>query len=140
MKRIVVLLFSISLLTACAGKSDASGRIGERIKGKNLSVQAFYMNPGKSPQEMPTINVRNDSDQNFVIMPLKLTAWFKQSGKKEKTLESGQLAGNGQISPHKEVMLADILKFDVAPTDQLDRLSLSLGPEGSSQEVFTINP
>src|SRR4051812_7559727 len=105
MKRILVLLFSISLLTACSQKSGASGRMGEQIKGKNLLVQAFYMNSGRSPQEMPTINVRNDSGQNFAIMPVGITVWFKQAGKKEKALNAGELAGNGQISPHKEVML-----------------------------------
>jgi hypothetical protein len=57
MKRILVLLFSVSLLAACSAKSGASGSIGDRIKGKNLSVQAFYLNPGKS-KERPTINVQ----------------------------------------------------------------------------------
>lgn len=140
MKKILVLLFSISLLCACAEKSGVSGKIGDQIKGRNLSVQAFYMSPAKSPQEIPTVNVRNDSEQNFPIMPMKVTAWFKESGKTEKTVNSGELAGNGQISPHKEVMLpSDIFKFEVTSWDQLDRLRLSLGPDGSSQEVFTIN-
>jgi uncharacterized membrane protein len=42
MKKILALLFSISLLAACFEKSGASASIGDRIKGKNLSVQAFY--------------------------------------------------------------------------------------------------
>jgi hypothetical protein len=138
MKKVAVLLFSISLLTACSGKSGASGSIGDRIKGKNLSIQAFYMSPGKSPKERPTINVQNDSDKNFAMMPLTVTAWFKQAGKKERTFNSGELAGAGQIEPQKVVMLpGDLFNFDVAPSDQLDKLTLSIG---GGQEVFTINP
>jgi hypothetical protein len=138
MKRIVVLLFSVSLLAACSEKSGATGSIGDRIKGKSLSVQASYMNPGKSPKERPTVNIRNDSEKNFTIMPLTITAWFKQAGKQERTFNPGQLTGNGQISAQKELMLpADLFNFDVAPSDQLDKLRLSMA-EG--QEVFTINP
>ena len=138
MKKVLVLLFSVSLLTACSEKGGASGSLGDRIKGKNLSVQAFYMNPGKSPKERPTINVQNDSDKNFAMMPLTVTAWFKQAGKKERTFNSGELAGAGQIEPHKVVMLpGDLFNFDAAPSDQLDKLTLSMG---GGQEVFTINP
>jgi hypothetical protein len=138
MKRIAVLLFSISLLAACSEKGGASGSIGDRIKGKNLSVQAFYINPGKSPKERPSVNVRNDSDKNFATLPLTVTAWFKQAGKKERTFKSGDLAGNDQISPQKEIMLpGDLFNFDVAPSDQLDKLTLSIG---GGQEVFNINP
>ena len=138
MKRIVVLLFSISLLTACFDRNGDVGSIGDRIKGKNLSVQGFYLNPGKSPKERPSVNVRNDSDKNFMIMPLKVTAWFKQAGKKERTFQPGDLAGNDQISPQKEIMLpGDLFNFDVAPSDPLDKLTLSIA---GGQEVFTIHP
>src|SRR3954469_9165156 len=129
MKKISLLLFSISLLAACAANHGVSGRVGDQIKGKNLSVQAFYMDPGKTPREMPSVNVRNESDQNFALMPVKITAWFKQGGKKEKTFNAGQLAGNGQVAPHKEIMLpAEIFKFEVPASDQLDRLTLAFGP------------
>jgi hypothetical protein len=137
MKKMLVLLVSISLLAACSG-GGASGLIGDRIKGKNLSVQAFYMDPGKSPKERPTVNVRNESDQNLTILPLTITAWFKQAGKKERTFKSGELAGNALISPQKEMMLpADLFNFDVAPSDQLDKLRLSMA---DGHEVFTITP
>jgi hypothetical protein len=133
MKRILVLLFSISLLAACSEKSGASGSIGDRIKGKSLSIQAFYMNPN----ERPTVNVQNDGDKTFTMMPLTVTAWFKQAGKKERTFNSGELAGTGQIEPKKAAMLpGDLFNFDVAPADHLDKLTLSLG---GGQEVFTIN-
>jgi hypothetical protein len=138
MKKIAVLLFSISLLAACSEKSGAGGSVGERIKGKNLSVQAFYLNPGKSPKERPGVNVRNDSDKNFATLPLTVTAWFKQAGKKERTFNSGELAGADQIPPQKEMMLpGDLFNFDVAPSDQLDKLTLSIG---GGQEIFTLNP
>ena len=139
MKKILLLLFSISLLAACAANQGVSGRVGDQIKGKNLTVQAFYMNPGKTPKEMPSVNVRNESDQNFAIMPVRITAWFKQAGKKEKTFNAGELAGSGQVAPHKEIMLpSEIFKFEVAASDQLDKLTLAFGPDGA--EVFTINP
>jgi hypothetical protein len=78
------------------------------------------------------------SDKNVALMPLTVTAWFKQAGKKERTFNSGELAGAGQIAPQKEAMLpGDLFKFDVAPSDQLDKLTLSIG---GGQEVFTINP
>ena len=138
MKTTLVLLFSLILLNGCADKAGVSGRLGEQIKGKNLTVQAFYMNPGKSPQEMPTVNVANDSDKTITIAPLTVTAWFKQAGMKEKTIKSGEMLGNEQMPPRKTVMLsAGALKFDVAPSDQLDKLRLSLG---NGQEVFTIKP
>jgi len=138
MKKIVVLIFSISLLAACFDKNGDVGSIGDRIRGKNLSIQAFYMNPGKSPKERPSVNVRNESDKNFVIMPMTVTAWFKQAGKKERTFTPGELAGSDQISPQKEIMLpGDLFNFDVAPSDQLDKLTLSIA---GGQEVFTINP
>ena len=140
MKKILVLLFSISLFTACFEKSGVTGRIGEQIKGTNLSVQAFYMNRGKSPKEMPTVNLRNDSDQSFAIMPVEISVWFSHSGRMDKTLNSGELAGNGQIEPHKEVILpSDVFKFDVTPADQLDKVRLSIG-RGGNVEVFTIKP
>ena len=138
MKPIFLLLFSLVLLTGCSGKMGVSGRIGEQLKGKNLTVQAIYMDPGKASQEMPTVNVTNDSDQTITIAPLTVTAWFKQAGMKEKTIKSGEMLGNEQMPPHKTVMLsAGALKFDVAASDQLDKLRLSLG---NGQEVFTINP
>ncbi len=141
MKKILLLLCSISLLASCAANNGVSGKVGDQIKGKKLSVQAFYMNPDKTPKEIPTINVRNETDQNFAIMPIKITAWFKAAGKKEKTLNAGTLAASGQIPPHKEIMLAsEIFKFDVAASDQLNKLTLAFGPDGSGQEVFTINP
>jgi hypothetical protein len=134
MKKILVLLFSISLLAACSGQGGASGKIGDRIKGKNLSIQAFYLNPN----ERPSVNVQNDGDKSFTIMPLTATAWFKQAGKKERTFNSGELAGAGQIEPHKVAMLpGDLFNFDVPPADHLDKLTLSIG---GGQEVFTINP
>jgi len=138
MKKVLVLLFSISLLAACFDKNGDSGKVGDRIKGKNLSVQAFYMNPGKSPKERPSVNVQNDSDKNFTIMPLTVTAWFKQAGKKERTFNSGELAGTGQLEPQKVAMLpGDLFNFNVPPSDHLDKLTLSIG---GGQEVFTINP
>jgi len=136
--KILLLLFSISLLAGCAEKSGVHGRIGDRLKGKDISVQAFYLNPGKSPQERPTVNVRNDSQKDYLIFPMTVTAWFKQAGKKERTFAAGDLAGNAQISPQKEVMLpGDLFNFDVAPGDELDKLRLSMA---NGQEVFTINP
>jgi hypothetical protein len=137
MKSTVVLLFSLILLTGCSENAGVGGRLGEQIKGKNLKVQAFYMNPGKSPLEMPTVNVTNDSDKTINIAPLTITAWFKQAGMKEKTIKSGEMIGNEQMPPRKTVMLsAEALKFDVAPSDQLDKLRLSI----AGGEVFTINP
>ena len=137
MKKIAGLLFLISLLTACFDKNGDSGSIGNWIKGKNLSVQAFYLNPGKSPKERPSVSVRNDSDKNFAVMPLTVTARFKQAGKKERTFKPGELAGNDQISPQKEIMLpGDLFNFDVTASDQLDKLTLSIA---GGQEVFTIN-
>jgi hypothetical protein len=137
MKSTLVLLFSLILLSGCAEKTGVSGRIGEQLKGKNLTVQAFYMNPGKSPQEMPTVNVTNDSDKTITIAPLTITAWFKQAGMKEKTIKSGEMLGNEQMPARKTVMLsADALKFDVASSDQLDKLRLTV----AGGEVFTINP
>jgi len=136
--RILVLLFSIIVLVGCAENSGVHGRIGARLKGKDISVQAFYLNPGKSPQERPTVNVRNDSQKDYMIFPMTVTAWFKQAGKKERTFAAGDLAGNAQISPQKEVMLpGDLFNFDVAPGDELDKLRLSMA---NGQEVFTINP
>ena len=138
MKRLLFLLFSISLLASCSPKSSVSGSIGDRLKGKNLSVQAFYMNPGKSPKERPTVNVRNDSDNNFTILPMTVTGWFRQAGKRQRTFVFGDLAGNGQIASQKEVMLpGDLFNFDVTPADQLDKLTLSLA---DGHEVFTISP
>ncbi len=139
MKTISLLIFSISLLAGCTAQSSGvSGSMNTWIKGKSLSVQAFYMNPGKST--MPTVSLRNDSDKAFSITPVTVTAWFKQAGEKQKTLNSGNMSGNGRISPQQEIMLTDeLLKFDVAPSDQLDKLRLSVGEAGSTQEIFTIN-
>jgi hypothetical protein len=96
------------------------------------------MNPGKSPKETPSINVRNDSDKEVVIMPMTVTAWFKQAGDKKRDFNLGGLAGNGRIAPQKKVMLpGDLFNFDVAPTDRLDKLVLSMA---NGQEVFTTNP
>lgn len=140
MKKALVLLFSISLFSACYEKSGITGRIGEHIKGKNLSVQAFYMNPGKSPKEMPTVNLRNDSDLSFTMTPMEISVWFRRAGRRDKNFKSGELAGNGQIAPHGDVVLpAELFKFEVAPTDQLDRVRLSIGG-GANLEVFTITP
>jgi len=139
MKKTLALIFSLSIFAACAEKAGVSGHLGERIKGKNLSVQAFYLDPNKSPQEMPSINVTNESDKNFTIAPMTITAWFKQAGKKEKIMNAAAMLGNDPLTPHKTVLLtAGFLKFDVAPSDQLDKLTLSLG-DGGNQEVFTIN-
>jgi len=138
MKKISLLLFSISLLAACgAGNTGVNGSMNTWIKGKGVSVQAFYMNPGKST--MPTVSLRNDGADSISIVPITVTAWFKQGGQKQKTLNAANMSGNGRISPHQEIMLADeLLKFDVAPSDQLDKLRLLVGDNG--QEIFTISP
>lgn len=91
---------------------------------------------GKASEPLPVVSLRNETDKEMNIMPLKMTVWLKQKGQQERTFKTGELSVN-KVQPHKEMMLPlDAFKFEIAPTDQVEKLRLSVG---SDADTFTIS-
>lgn len=73
-------------LLACSEESGATGAAGEWIKGKSLSVNVGMIG---SMERTPFVSLRNDSDREVSITPMKIVAWYSKAGKKEDTLQFG---------------------------------------------------
>jgi hypothetical protein len=58
----------------------ATGAAGQWIKGKALSVNVGVVG---SMQRTPFVTLRNDSDKEVYVTPIKVEAWYSQAGKKE---------------------------------------------------------
>lgn len=129
------MLGALMFLAACSS-SGMTGPMYSWIKGKSFSVQAINSSGG-SPNAVWTLNLRNETNQELPITPVKLTAWFRQGGQKEATLSRSNMSGTGNVRPHETVMLApELFKFSVAQTDQLDKLRIVVGPDN---DTFTIS-
>src|SRR5215510_11062206 len=105
MKRASGLLCGLLAFAVACSAGGVSGSMSTWVKGKSFSLQAID-SKGLSPGPMWTLTLRNDTEHELQVAPVKVTAWFKQAGQKEATVNPGQMSGTGLLKPRQEVMLA----------------------------------
>lgn len=128
-----VLIATILLSFGCAQKPTASGPPGQWIKGKKLAINVSFGDVSVGGQKF---QVRNDSDQNAIIAPFTIIAWFKEAGKKENTLSKENF--KREIMPPGNYATLPIIGFvNASPGDELYKLQLEFG-SGSDKEIFLV--
>lgn len=127
------LLMAIVWFSGCGSHSSASGPPDQWIRGKDLSVRVSF-SEGK-------IGMRNDGNQEVVILPMTLRGWYKTLGEKEVTIRSGEIEA---LKPGQQlsVPIPPFQQLEPPPgglvtAEEIHKLQVELGPKRST-EVFTV--
>lgn len=132
---IALLTIVLSLqMVACSEESGATGAAGEWIKGRALSVKVGVVG---STQRTPYVTLRNDSDNEVSITPIKVVASYSQAGQKEGSVTEGSGGKPPKLTPKEEV---EFPFPGAGATEFPQKILVYVGPEGASdREVFTVN-
>jgi len=90
-----VLLILSLMLFSCSQPKSQSGKIGDWVKGKALSVKV---------NSNSVLEIQNDSDEDVPIAPIKIVGWYTNSGKGELELDEKQVTPN-TLPPHMKFFL-----------------------------------
>lgn len=128
-KQIWTLFVIASLcLMSCSSNPGITGKTGQWIKGKAISLKATLTNIGVMCE------LRNDSDKEVSIDPIKLVFWSKSKGKQELSFSAADTGQGAKLQPRESFKLPPL-----GDTHDSEKLSIYLGPDGSpEQEVFTV--
>lgn len=110
--RTIIMLVLIGLLfclPACSEESGATGAAGEWIKGKTLSVNVGMVG---SMERTPFMSLRNDSDREVSITPMRMVVWYRKAGKKEDPLTSSASGSPAKLGPYQEVKLPSLFRCE----------------------------
>ena len=133
----VVALFTIIAtlqMAACREESGATGAAGQWIKGKALSVNVGVVG---SMQRTPFVTLRNDSDKEVNVTPIKVVAWYSQAGQKEGSVTEGSGEKPPKLRPKEEV---EFPFPGVGASEFPQKVRVYVGAEGANdREVFTVN-
>jgi uncharacterized protein YcfL len=122
------LVIASFFIASCSSDPGITGRNGEWIKGKALSLKATFENVGVSWE------LRNDSDKDIAIDPIKLVFWGKSKGKQEASFSAGVGGQSATLKPKESLSLPPM-----GDTGDLDKVSIYLGRDGAPErEVFTV--
>jgi len=122
-----VLLGTVIILMSCGGPSGVEGKSGVWLKGKALSLKVTFTTVGV------LLELRNDSEREVKVSPVRLIVWGGSSGKQEIQFSMGESGKDPVLKPHESTTLPPLGSADAT------RVRVFLGPEGSKeQEVFTV--
>jgi hypothetical protein len=88
-------------------------------------------------QRTPFVTLRNDSDKEVNVTPIKVEAWYSQAGKREAAVTAGSGQTPPTLKPKEEVEFP----FPAAgATEFPQKIRVYVGAEGAPEhEIFTAN-
>jgi hypothetical protein len=147
-----ILLGAVIALLSCGGPSRVTGKSGEWIRGKALSLKATFTNGDV------VLEFRNESAKDIDLTPFRLTVWGKRTGQQELRLSTERSRSSTNLKWWQTdgvvglmlIVNAGGMKRKLAPhestewpalgTVDANKIRLVVGPEESKeQEIFTVS-
>lgn len=159
--RCLAWVLTIALLAGgCWGSAATTGKTGEWVKGKSLSINATFVSAGSMGPRL-LLSVGNDSTSPLSILPIRATGWFDRAGKLDSEPEPGLLsatyavtsaagetrklqidsnASSLVLNPGESVHVGSTVHWNETKVrfDSLNRARLVPAAGGANEEIFTI--
>jgi len=144
--KVPVTIVVIVTILLCSCRPGAYGKANEWIKGKALSAKVRITGAVlKGDPQVLMLYLRNDSDKVVAITPIRVVAWYGESGRLTMATTispSGELLDSNvrlALNPHDDVGILlneHGLNVPSPPT----KVKVNVGPETSGEhEVFNIS-
>lgn len=127
----ILILFILLILAGCEGQKGTSGHIWEWSRGRKLSIKVELVSTGGPGSTSADLTIRNESETEASISPVRVIVWLKGSGK----VMDQEIEISNAMMGKNEFTLEQIFRFKAG---RVKNIRVYIGPKGPEQEIFTL--